>query len=278
MKQSFRIAIIAALVMFVAVAAFRASSYTTVSTPPDTSTYKLVFSDEFNLPDGSQPDSTKWRRCIRYNSLWNKWVSNSKDVVFIKNGKLICKAIPNRTEKTDTAQMLTGAIETLNKFNFTYGKIEARMRTNNKKGNFPAIWTRNVTKSTTDPYSEIDVVEIFGKQKKSFHTAHTQYTITTARHKEKNSFNKNLNPTKWHVYGLIWTPDMLIWTVDGEEVGRYHKSNDQGLRQKGQWTFNSPHYIRINQSVGDGVHGMVQDVNTTYTTEIDWIRVYQPSV
>lgn len=46
--------------------------------------YVLVFSDEFNLPNGSQPDSTKWSRCKRYNSEWNRWVSSSSDVVFIK--------------------------------------------------------------------------------------------------------------------------------------------------------------------------------------------------
>lgn len=25
--------------------------------------YRLVFCDEFNLPNGSQPDSSKWSRC-----------------------------------------------------------------------------------------------------------------------------------------------------------------------------------------------------------------------
>ena len=71
--------------------------------------YVLVFSDEFNLPNGSQPDSTKWSRCKRYDSMWNRWISTSKDVVFSKNGKLVCRAIPNTKEIGDTAKMLTRA-------------------------------------------------------------------------------------------------------------------------------------------------------------------------
>ena len=65
--------------------------------------YKLVFSDEFNLPDGSQPDSTKWRRCNRYAGLWSRWISDSRDVVYIKNGCLVCRAVPNRKEREGSA-------------------------------------------------------------------------------------------------------------------------------------------------------------------------------
>lgn len=97
--------------------------------------YVLVFSDEFNLPNGSQPDSTKWSRCKRYDSEWNRWVSSSRNVVFIKNGTLICRAIPNTKEKSDTATMLTGAIWTRNKYAFQYGRLLVRMKTNVIMGN-----------------------------------------------------------------------------------------------------------------------------------------------
>lgn len=238
--------------------------------------YTLVFSDEFNLPNGSQPDSTKWSRCQRYNSLWNRWVSDSKDVVYIKNGCLVCRAIPNKTEKTDTAKMLTGAIETLGKYSFKYGKLEVRMKTNRKAGNFPAVWMRDdYAKAKRNVYSEIDIVEMFGSKKKSFHTAHTQLTVDNPQYRKNNSFNHDIDVTKWHVYGLIWTPESLIWTVDGNEVGRYLKSSDRSLLEKHQWTFDVSHYIRLNQSVGDGVHGMKQNTRETYVTLFDWVRVYQ---
>ena len=240
------------------------------------SQYILVFNDEFNLPNGSQPDPTKWSRCPRFHSLWNRWVSDSKKVVYIKGGKLVCRAIPNRTEKADTARMLTGAIWSRDKYAFKYGKLLVRMKTNVYDGNFPAAWLGQQRPTGLQmPYGEIDVVEMFGKKKESCHTAHTQYTIDNPRHGLRNAFRHEIDVTKWHVYGIEWTPDYVKWTVDGEEVGAYYKVANKTLQQKHQWTFDSDYYILLNQSVGDGVHDMKQDVNRVYETQFDWIRVYQ---
>ena len=235
--------------------------------------YELVFADEFNLPNGSQPDSTKWKRCVRNPSRWAKWISKSKKVVFIKNGKLVCRAIPNKDLKTDTAKMLTGAIETKGLFEMLYGKVEVRMRTNIKRGNSPAAWIRN------DPdlplYSEIDIMESFDDKKEVLNTIHSQYTVSNKKHGEKNSFKVNIDVTKWHVYGVIWSPTEVIWYVDGKVTGRYRKSDSAALLAKHQWTFDQPMFLRLNQSLGNGSVGQNPDTKTTYVTEFDWIRVYQ---
>ena len=236
--------------------------------------YKLVFSDEFNLPNGSQPDSTKWKRCRRNPSRWARWISDSKEVVYIKNGKLVCRATPNKDLKADTAQMLTGAIETMGLFEMKYGKVEVRMRTNAKSGNAPAAWIRN------DPnrhklYSEIDIMESFGKKEEVIQTIHSEYTVNTKNHKEKNQFRKNIDFTKWHVYGIKWTPTEIIWTVDEKQTGRYIKSTDPTLLIKGQWTFDQPMFIRLNQSLCNGNMGLYPDTRATYVTEFDWIRIYK---
>ena len=236
--------------------------------------YKLVFSDEFNLPNGSQPDSTKWKRCRRNPSRWARWISDSKEVVYIKNGKLVCRAIPNKDLKADTAQMLTGAIETMGLFEMKYGKVEVRMRTNAKSGNAPAAWIRN------DPnrhklYSEIDIMESFGKKEEVIQTIHSEYTVNTKNHKEKNQFRKNIDFTKWHVYGIKWTPTEIIWTVDETQTGRYINSTDPTLLIKGQWTFDQPMFIRLNQSLCNGNMGLYPDTRATYVTEFDWIRIYK---
>ena len=236
--------------------------------------YKLVFSDEFNLPNGSQPDSTKWKRCRRNPSRWARWISDSKEVVYIKNGKLVCRAIPNKDLKADTAQMLTGAIETMGLYEMKYGKVEVRMRTNAKSGNAPAAWIRN------DPnrhklYSEIDIMESFGKKEEVIQTIHSEYTVNTKNHKEKKQFRKNIDFTKWHVYGIKWTPTEIIWTVDEKQTGRYIKSTDPTLLIKGQWTFDQPMFIRLNQSLCNGNMGLYPDTRATYVTEFDWIRIYK---
>ena len=236
--------------------------------------YKLVFSDEFNLPNGSQPDSTKWKRCRRNPSRWARWISDSKDVVYIKNGRLVCRAIPNKDLKTDTATMLTGAVETMDLFDFTYGKVEVRMRTNVKSGNSPAAWIRNDPKKHK-LYSEIDIMESFGKRKEVIQTIHSEYTVNTKKHGEKNQFRKDIDITKWHVYGIAWTPTEVVWTIDGKETGRYIKSSSVAMQAKNQWTFFQPMFLRLNQSLCNGNMGLYPDTKATYVTEFDWIRVYK---
>lgn len=241
----------------------------------DENGYKLVFSDEFNLPDGSCPDSTKWS-CPPRNAGWNRWTTDSLAVAFIKNGKLVCRAIPNKSLSTDTAQMLTGAVFTKDKFEFRYGKIEVRMKTNLLIGNFPAAWLRTWPTKAQPLYSEIDIVEVFGNRKISSHNAHSQLTTSRRNHGQPNSFNYPCNVTKWHVYGVIWTSESIVWTVDGVKVGELRKSADPALLAEGQWSFDYPLFIILNQSVGTGGYDhFMPQTDKTYETQFDWVRVYQ---
>lgn len=248
----------------------------TVKMEAQTTDYVLVFSDEFNQPDYSQPDSTKWSRHQRGTSVWSRWISDSKRVVFIKNGALVCRAIPNKYESSDTATMLTGAINTKDKFSFQYGKVEVRMRTNLTLGNFPAAWIVPQPGQQDTRYGEIDIVEMFGNQGKAAHTAHTHRSFTLKKEGIKRDFKEDVSVKKWHVYGLEWTKDKLIWTVDGRQVGVYYKDNSPQMIAEGQWTFDRQFYLILNQSVGNGSHPLlVPNIKKTYETQFDWVRVYQ---
>lgn len=239
--------------------------------------YKLVFCDEFNLPNGSMPDSTKWGVSRRFWSTWNRWISKGKDVTFIKNGCLVCRAIPNHTLKNDTALMLTGALETMNKFSFTYGKVEVRMKTKPFKGNFPAVWLMPQPPAENHPKGgEIDIVECKDRDRISYHTVHSNWTLNLKKNNNpKSQFEKSIDVSKWHVYGFEWTKDKLLWTVDGEIVGVYLKSTDKDALNDGQWPFDHPFYIIVNQSVGSGRWADNPNPKHTYETLFDWIRVYQ---
>lgn len=237
--------------------------------------YKLIFYDEFNQAEGSQPDSLKWSRCKRYNSMWNRWISNSKDVVYIKDGKLVCRAIPNNCEPNDTAKMLTGAIESIGKFSFKYGRVDVRLKTNLQRGNFPAVWMKP---NTIDPnkYGEIDIFESFGEQGIAHQTIHNQLSVSHGLFKEKTKFNKTLSLDNWHIYSVLWTPQKLTFLIDNIIIGHFNKSTKKESQDKGQWTFDRPFYLILNQSVGDGRNLFLNaNINMIYETQIDWIRVYQ---
>lgn len=239
--------------------------------------YVLVFSDEFNQTNGSQPNPAIWNRAMRNPSIWARWNSNSDKVVYIKNGSLVCRAIPNRTEPSDTAKMLTGGVNTMNNFEFQYGKVEVRMKTNFIRGNFPAAWMGKTHKQRDDLYGEIDIVEVFSNQKMASHNIHSQYTQTHPKHGMKNTFSRQVDIRKWHVYGIEWTPDYVLWTVDGETTGIYRKPEDKRLLDEGAWTFDYPFFLILNQAVGDGRYRTLPypDTSKTYETRFDWVRVYQ---
>jgi beta-glucanase (GH16 family) len=151
------------------------------------------------------------------------------------------------------------------------------MKTNNKVGNFPAAWLKWQPRNwTTDPYAEIDIVEMFGNMGSANHNIHSQLTVKNPKHGQKNSFRVPLDVKKWHVYAIEWTPTYVTWTIDGKPVGTYKKSTDPKLLREGQWTFDQPCYIVLNQSVGDGsIKGIGRYRNTTYETQFDYIRIYQ---
>lgn len=239
--------------------------------------WTLVFQDEFNQPNGSQPDSTKWNRAKRSSSMWARWNSNSNKVVYIKNGSLVCRAIPNKWEPADTAKMLTGGVHSMNKYEFKYGKVEVRMKTNFLRGNFPAAWLAKTHKEQPKLYGEIDIAEVFSNQKKVNHTIHSQYTQTHSRHGLKTHFSKEVDVRKWHVYGIEWTPDYVLWTVDGETTGIYRKPSDKKLLEEGAWTFDHPFFFILNQAVGAGRSKALPypNIKKTYETRFDWVRVYQ---
>lgn len=237
--------------------------------------YHLVFHDEFNQPDGSQPDSTVWSRVPRAKNLWAKWNSDLKDVVYIKNGKLICRAIPNTILPNDTAKMLAGAVNTRNKFSFKYGRVEVKMKTNGKKGNFPAAWMRPEKDGKPYRYGEIDIVEYFGDEKIARQTIHSHRSVILNKKDIPNEFNTNVKDrTKWHVYAIEWSDSEIKTFVDGNITGCYVKSSDDGLLAEGQWSFDSDFFLILNQSVGYG-NWYTPNLHDVYETEFDWVRVYQ---
>lgn len=253
-----------------------ADSSTKLASAVDDGKYTLVFSDEFNQKNGSLPDSTIWSCPPRSNAGWNRWIAKSPKLTYINKGKLICRAIPNNDLQTDTAAMLTGGIFSRKKFEFRYGKIEVRMRTNLLVGNFPAAWLRTWATPQQPLYSEIDIMEAFGNRKLSYHTVHSQLTTSRKDHGEQNWFKYDCDVTKWHVYGVIWDERSIVWTVDGKKVGEYLKSADPALLAEGQWSFDYPLFIVLNQSVGGGGYDyFMPQTDKVYETQFDWVRVYQ---
>ena len=239
--------------------------------------YAMAFNDEFDGDNGTQPDETKWRRSNRYGSTWNRYISTSEDVVFLQDGHLVCRAIPNPDQASDPVPMLTGSVESRGLFSFTYGWVEARLKTTPHQGNFPAFWM--MPQPPTDSWpkgGEIDIFEAIDAQNTAYHTLHSHW-ITTLGNKNnpKYSFSESVTQGDWHIFAANWTESLITFYVDGNPVGSYAKSQNASDLENGQWPFLHDFYVILNQSVGDGSWAKAADTSFTYETQFDWVRVFQ---
>ena len=265
------------IALFVAVSSAQAVSFSgggelcVTESATSRSEYVLVFSDEFNKPDGTLPDPEVWTPCVRHPKVtWARFLSNSPKVAFIQDGNLVLRAIPNPNRSTDDVDMLTGGINSSQKFAFRYGRVECRALVNPFVGNFPAIWMMPKTALAWPKGGEIDIFEQINTEQKAYSTVHSAWT--KSHPDETHSGNVNLPMNRYHIYALEWEKDVLTFFADGKQVYQYKKQNDS----QEQWPFDkSDFYLILNQSVGDGTWAKMPDVMHTYEMRIDWIRVYQ---
>ncbi len=265
------------IALFVAVSSAQAVSFAgggelcVTGSATSRSEYVLVFSDEFNKPDGTLPDSEVWTPCTRRPKVtWARFLSNSPKVAFIQDGNLVLRAIPNPDRLTDDVDMLTGGINSSQKFAFRYGRVECRALVNPFIGNFPAIWMMPKTALAWPKGGEIDIFEQINTEQKAYSTVHSAWT--KSHPDETHSGNVNLSMDRFHIYALEWEKDVLTFFADGKQVYQYKKQNDS----QEQWPFDkSDFYLILDQSVGDGTWAKMPDVMHTYEMRIDWIRVYQ---
>ena len=244
----------------------------------ESSGYTLIFNDEFDQPDYSQPDPNKWRRSTRATPTWKRFVSDSKDVVYIKDKKLVLKCIPNPNKSSEKVDMLSGSIESSTKFDFLYGKVECRLKTNPFKGNFPACWMMPAhPKDGWPKCGEIDIFEQINTENRAYHTVHSNWTYNMKQKTNpKSSSNEYADMNQYHVYGLEWGPTKISWFLDGKEVFNYKKqAGNANAIENGQWPFDQNFYLILNQSVGKGNWAANPDINHVYETNVDYIRVWQ---
>jgi Glycosyl hydrolases family 16 len=113
----------------------------------------------------------------------------------------------------------TGSIQS--KAEYGYGFFEATMQIADIKGMNNAFWMNTATRPTIEDYFEIDVPEV---QYSSYDHIGLQEYPANAHSRVKHTgmgwgatFVDNLS-AGFHDYGVLWTPEELIFEIDGEPV------------------------------------------------------------
>lgn len=147
------------------------------------------------------------------------------------------------------------------RFDFTYGRVEARVRVPAGTGLWSAFW---LLPSTSESRPEIDVLEVLGNDPGEwifhFHPA------DRSRDSDSHRTRGPVLSEGWHDVGLEWEPQLLRWFIDGEEVWKV----------EGDHVPDEPMYLVANLAVG-GVYPGAPDGDTEFpaTFEIDRVTVWQ---
>ncbi|TAE49221.1 MAG: glycosyl hydrolase family protein [Bacteroidetes bacterium] len=243
---------------------------------------ELVWSDEFSgsgAIDGSKwhhqtqlPNGTSW-----YNNEQQHYTNRVQNS-FQDSGYLHIMA--RRETFTDQGQTKLYTSARLNsRFAFTYGRVEVRAKLPFGAGTWPAIWMlgKNVNEpggywqpqygNTPWPAcGEVDIME---------HWGNNQNYISSALH-TPSSFGGTVNVSgfslpgvsdNFHVYGLEWTPEKMMFSVDNNVFYTYAPA----VRNADTWPFDADQYLLLNVAMQPAI-----DPNFVRSPMIiDYVRVYQ---
>ena len=170
------------------------------------------------------------------------------------------------------ASYTSGRITTQNKYNFTYGRVDARAKLPSSGGVWPAIWMLGSNFGTVGwpACGEIDIMEYVGNSPGKISSAlHTPSSFgATINFKEQSISNET---TEFHIFSTIWTEDSITFLLD--DVAYYTYS--PAIKNANNWPFNNDQFIILNLALGGTLGGIIDPNFDTATFEIDYVRVYQ---
>lgn len=251
---------------------------------PATSTWTLIWSDEFDGPAGSGPNPAFWRHDIgnQENNGWGNhelqsYTASTRNSFLDGKGLLILRAEPSAEAgpcwNSKPCAYTSARIQSQGKVSFSNGKIEARIKVPSGQGLWPAFWSLGADPLPWPAAGEIDIMEFVGKTPNAaYGTAHGP-GYSGAQGIGKPFEFKQAVAEDFHVFSIIKRPNEIIWLVDGQE---YHRLTPASLPAGGSWVFERPFYLILNLAVGGDWPGS-PDASTVFPAQmsVDWVRVYK---
>ncbi|MFE2748496.1 discoidin domain-containing protein [Streptomyces scopuliridis] len=261
-------------------------------------TYRTTFFDDFT---GDSLDRSKWR-VVRtgqemgsVNGEAQAYV-DSPDNIRTANGSLIltpkyCKGCTQAGG--GTYDFTSGRIDTNTKFDFTYGKVSARLKLPVGDGYWPAFWL--LGSNVDDPAvswpasGETDIMENIGYGDWTSSALHGPGYSADGNIGAQQYYPGGGSADQWHTYAVEWTPTTMRFSVDDRIVQETTRNKLESTR--GQWVFDHNQYVILNLALGGAYPAGWNKVTTPYwglpqssvdriaqggiQAETDWVRVEQ---
>ena len=241
---------------------------------PDSAAWSLVWQDEFEGPAGQLPDATRWTHDVGtgWGNAQLEW--DSDRALNSSLDGLGHLAITARRENLQGCAYSSARLVSRGRFEPTYGRIEARLRTPVGQGMWPAFWLlgANIQQVPWPGCGEVDIMEMQGQQPDlnlgSLHGpgysgggSYTQYYRLPGA-----GFHQD-----FHIFGVDWSANHIVWSID-----RVPYASATPADLSGVWVFDHPFYLILNLAVGGSFVGNPDECTVfPQSLLVDWVRVYE---
>jgi beta-glucanase (GH16 family) len=252
--------------------------------------WTLTWSDEFDGPDGSALDSTKWS----YDTGGTGWGNNELEYytsgtnnAVIQSGTLVITATnvgaSSQTCSYGPCQFTSARVQTEGKFEQKYGRFEARIKLPTGSGTWPAFWMlgNDIGTNGWPACGEIDIMEAVGSDAYTVHGT-THGPGGPAGYAGEGISGSTSLPSggpdlsaDFHVYAVEWTASSVAFSMDGTV---YETVVPSSLPSGATWVFDHPYFIILNFAVGGTWPGSPSPTETwPKTMVVDYVRAYEPA-
>jgi beta-glucanase (GH16 family) len=225
--------------------------------------WQLTFHDEF---DGTALDGARWSKRFKWGEarINDELQAYVDDAFEVRDGVLAIVGSKQPGSYAGQTFAYTSGI-LCSAFEQRYGYFEARLKVPAGQGMWPAFWLLH-TPAASD-VNEIDIHEILGNAPTVAHmTNHWGTAYAPGQHFfDTSSFDGPDFSAGFHTFGLEWSPDALVWTIDGEVKKRH----------TGEGIPSVPMYVILNLAIGGSWPG-APDATTPFPAryQVDYVRVY----
>ena len=253
--------------------------------------WTLVWNDEF---EGDNIDEGNWTHEIwppgQFNEELQAYTDHPENS-YLKDGHLVIRAL---RESYDGAQYTSARLVSSGKAEFQYGRFDIRAKVPLGQGTWPAIWMLGSNHSVEGwpACGEIDIMEHINLENSIHSSIHTtscyfsmdgypgdcpDYSLTcpngcSGALGPNTYWTYSSNIDDWHVYGMIWTEDNIVFTVDDEPYMTVYRPISSG---ESSWPFDQEFFFILNMAIGGDWPGNPDDNIFPITFEIDYVRVYE---
>ena len=251
-------------------------------------TAKVIFFDDFST---GHLDRTKWNVELtgnHYNDELQAYVDSAK-TLYEENGNLVIQpeyAPGFVTKDGQKFDFISARINTKDKFDFQYGKAEARIRLDSGAGLWPAWWLLGY--GEWPACGETDIMEFVGEADWVSAAVHGPHYSGETPFVNRYYFPSGHDVQQWHTYAVDWTPDSLLFSYDGNTVFRLTRAM---ATHYGPWAFDQKQFLILNFALGGGYPAKINGVTKPYyglsqsTLDlikqhkakmlVDWVKVTQ---